>query len=191
VVLTSLESSNKILSRYIEIVSWKGEKVGFFSSARAGRREERFGKGDIKYVILTLLLEKPSYGYEIIHAIEDRFGGLYTPSPGTIYPTLQMLEDLGYVTSAQTEGKKIYTITPAGTQFLAENKDQVANAQEHMSGWWDRRSSSEEMHEVLEKLKELRRILKYRRRNMDPKKIPELRAIIERTYLEIEALLKD
>src|SRR5437879_11538079 len=54
-----------------------------------------FDQGHLKYVILRLLEEKPRHGYEIIKEIEDRFAGMYSPSPGTIYPTLTMLEDLG------------------------------------------------------------------------------------------------
>jgi DNA-binding PadR family transcriptional regulator len=162
-----------------------------YPSGRIGRHESRFGKGDIKYVILDLLRERPSYGYEIIHALEERFGGLYTPSAGTVYPTLQMLEEMGFVSAAQAEGRRVYTITPAGNQFLDEQKSQVADVRARMSGWWDRRSSSEEMHEVIDLLHELRKLLKHRRRNMDPAKIAELRAAVERAYREIEALLKD
>ncbi len=76
------------------------------SASRRAWRENRFERGDIKYVILDLLRERPSYGYEIIRALEERFGGLYTPSAGTVYPTLQMLEEMGYVTSSQSEGEK-------------------------------------------------------------------------------------
>ena len=165
--------------------------MSFFSSGRMRKRETRFEKGDIKYVILDLIRERSSYGYEIIHALEERFGGLYTPSAGTIYPTLQMLEETGYVTSTQVEGRRVFTITPAGNKFLEEQKSQVADVHARMSGWWDRRSSSEEMHEVLDMLHDLRRLLKQRRKKMDPAKIPQLRAVIQRAYQEIESLLKD
>jgi DNA-binding PadR family transcriptional regulator len=169
----------------------EGGKMGLFSSRRMRKRETRFEKGDIKYVILDLLREKSSYGYEIIHALEERFGGLYTPSAGTVYPTLQMLEEMGYVTAAQVEGRRVFTITPAGIKFLEEQKSQVADVRERMSGWWDRRSSSMEMYEVLDMLHDLRKFLKHRRRNMDPAKIPQLRSVVERAYREIETLLKD
>jgi DNA-binding PadR family transcriptional regulator len=63
------------------------------------------------------------YGYEIIKEIEDRFGGAYSPSPGTVYPTLTLLEDLGYARAKPEEGgKKIYEITDEGRAHLAENK---------------------------------------------------------------------
>src|SRR5262249_21978894 len=68
---------------------------------RGGRM---FEQGDLKYVILQLLDEKPRHGYEIIKELEDRFGGAYSPSPGTVYPTLTMLEDLGYARASSEEG---------------------------------------------------------------------------------------
>jgi DNA-binding PadR family transcriptional regulator len=153
--------------------------------------ENRFGRGDIKYVILDLLRERPSYGYEIIRGLEEKFGGLYTPSAGTVYPTLQMLEDLGYVTSNQSEGRKVFTITPAGRQFLDEQKSQVADVRERMSGWWDRRAHMVEIHEVLNISKELRKLMRDWRRDIDPAKLPQIRAILERTYREIEDLLRE
>jgi DNA-binding PadR family transcriptional regulator len=82
-----------------------------------------FDQGHLKYVILKLLDEKPRHGYEIIKEIEDRFGGTYSPSPGTVYPTLTLLEDLGYAAAKPEEGgKKIYEITEEGRKHLAENQ---------------------------------------------------------------------
>ena len=91
---------------------------------RHGRRAERvFDQGDLRFVILKLISEAPRHGYEIIKAIEDRVGGAYSPSPGVIYPTLTLLEELGYVTVETAEGgKKLYRITEAGEAALAEKK---------------------------------------------------------------------
>ena len=92
-------------------------------SERGGRGERVFDSGDLRFVILALIAEKPSHGYELIKAIEEKLGGGYTPSPGVVYPTLTLLEELGYVTvQAQDGGKKLYSITDAGTAFLAENQ---------------------------------------------------------------------
>ena len=87
------------------------------------RRHQIFEAGEVKYVILRLLDEKPRHGYEIIKALEERLGGWYTPSAGTVYPTLQLLEDQGYVRAVETEGKKVYHITPEGQAFLHEHRD--------------------------------------------------------------------
>ncbi len=90
---------------------------------RGGRM---FEQGGLKFVILRLLEEKPRHGYEIIKELEERSGGRYTPSPGTVYPTLTMLEEMGFASAAVEEGgKKVYSITDAGRQHLAENKSAV------------------------------------------------------------------
>ena len=86
------------------------------------RRRQMFESGEIKFVILRLLREKPRHGYEIIKELEDRFSGCYTPSAGTVYPTLQLLEDQGYVRAVEEEGKKVYHITAEGERFLDENQ---------------------------------------------------------------------
>src|SRR5262249_15800180 len=91
-----------------------------------GRAGRLFEQGDLKYVILRLLEEKPRHGYEIIKELESRFGGSYAPSPGTVYPTLTMLEDLGYARVVPEEGgKKIYEITDEGRAHLAEHSGTV------------------------------------------------------------------
>ncbi len=96
-----------------------GRRGGF----RGGRM---FEQGDLKYVILQLLSEKPRHGYEVIKALEERFGGAYSPSPGAVYPTLTMLEEMGYARSTTEEGgKRIYEITPEGRAYLEQNKSAV------------------------------------------------------------------
>lgn len=91
-----------------------------------GRMGRIFEQGDLKYVILRLLEEKPRHGYEVIKELEERFGGAYSPSPGTVYPTLTMLEDLGYAKATQDEGgRKVYEITKEGSAYLAEHSTTV------------------------------------------------------------------
>ena len=85
-----------------------------------------FEHGDLKVVILRLIAEKPRHGYEIIKEIEERLGGAYSPSPGVVYPTLTMLEELGYTTTTATEGtKRLHAITPEGEAYLAANRSIV------------------------------------------------------------------
>jgi DNA-binding PadR family transcriptional regulator len=87
------------------------------------RRNQMFESGEVKYVILRLLKEKPRHGYEIIRALEEKMAGCYTPSAGTVYPTLQLLEDQGYIRAVETDGKKVYHVTPEGEKFLNEHRD--------------------------------------------------------------------
>ncbi len=87
------------------------------------RRGPMFGAGEVKFVILRLLKEKPRHGYEVIKALEEKMGGCYTASAGTVYPTLQLLEDEGYVRAEDTDGKKVYHVTPEGERYLEEHRD--------------------------------------------------------------------
>ena len=110
---------------------WGGHGRGRGGPFRRGRV---FEQGDLKYVILKLLAEKPRHGYEIIKELEERFGGAYSPSAGTVYPTLTLLEDLGYATVTPEEGgKKVYSITPEGEKYLEENKSAVEDIFERIS----------------------------------------------------------
>lgn len=85
-----------------------------------------FAHGDLRLVILHLIAEKPRHGYEIIKAIEERVGGAYSPSPGTVYPTLTLLEELGHVTVTPGDGtKRLHAITPEGRSHLDGNRPTV------------------------------------------------------------------
>jgi DNA-binding PadR family transcriptional regulator len=93
-----------------------------------------FAHGDLRLVIAQLIAEKPRYGYEIIKAIEEQAAGAYTPSPGVVYPTLTLLEELGYVTVRAGEaGRKQHEITPQGTAFLEANRATVDGLRARMS----------------------------------------------------------
>jgi len=102
--------------------SGRGFGRGMHGWGRGGPRGRVFDQGDLRFVALKLISERPRHGYEIIKAIEEDLGGAYTPSPGVVYPTLTFLEELGYVTVQPGEGsKKLYAITPEGEAFLQEN----------------------------------------------------------------------
>ena len=87
-----------------------------------GRAGRLFDYGELRYVVLALIEEKPRHGYEIIKAIEDRSAATYSPSPGVIYPTLTLLEEIGHATVTEADGKKLYAITPEGSAYLAANR---------------------------------------------------------------------
>ena len=101
----------------------RGERGPHRGGGRLGRF---FEHGDLKLVILALIAEKPAHGYEIIKAIEERVGGAYSPSPGVVYPTLTLLEELGHVTvEAGAGGKKLHSITPEGAAYLEAHRGAV------------------------------------------------------------------
>lgn len=107
---------------------------------RAGRGGSRiFGHGGLRYVLLQLIADKPSHGYELIKAIEERLGGRYAPSPGIVYPTLTLLEELGYVSIDTPDGgaRKRYTATDAGREFLVANRATTDELMGRMAGGVD------------------------------------------------------
>jgi DNA-binding PadR family transcriptional regulator len=99
---------------------WEGFEHGF-----AGGRERFFDTGHLRLVILQLIAEKPSYGYEIMKAIEERLSGGYAPSPGVVYPTLTLLEEEELAVSSAEGNKKLYAATEQGKEYLKANSATV------------------------------------------------------------------
>ena len=89
------------------------------------RRLAVFRRGVLRYLILQSLSAKPMHGYEIMKSLGEEFGGLYRPSAGAIYPTLEALEDKGYIKREEKEGKKTYSITSKGIEFMKKSEDKV------------------------------------------------------------------
>lgn len=169
-----------------------GPGDGPFGPGREGGRF--FGRGDMKYALLWLLQERPMHGYEMIKALEQRSGGFYSPSPGSIYPTLQMLEEGGFVTGSEVEGKKVYTITDAGRALLTENP----RGEEGFAGppWMRGHGRGEriprpEMRALAVEAGEVGRLfaIAVRASFNNPEQIKRLRGIIERTRGELNALI--
>ena len=151
------------------------------------RHDSPFQKGDLKYVILNLLKDKPRYGYEIIRALEEQSHGFYKPSAGVVYPTLQMLEEMGYASSTELDGKKVYTITAEGNQFLVERRDSADEVRRHMRHHWNLKNIGP-IHEIRVEVIKLGK-LGPRIRNAEPEKLQLISKIISRTRREIEAIL--
>ncbi len=100
--------------------------MGFGGFAPGGPRTRMFGQGDLRLLLLALITDQPSHGYDLIRTIEGRFGGNYSPSPGTIYPTLTLLEEQGLIAArAEEGGKKSYEATATGRAHLEEHAAQV------------------------------------------------------------------
>jgi len=153
----------------------------FFSRPRL---ERPFRRGDIKYIILDLLKDRPSYGYEIIRALEERFHGFYIPSPGTVYPALQMFEEMSYVTAAEQDGKKVYTITGEGRRFLDEQKEFGVRIRSHIRGWWNP-ENIDDISEAMREFERLARLLRDKARTADTEKLGRIRKVISRAYEDI------
>jgi DNA-binding PadR family transcriptional regulator len=147
-----------------------------------------FQKGDFKFLILDVLKEKPRHGYEIIRLFEERFHGFYAPSPGVVYPTLQMMEDIGHVTSSHEGGKKVYSITEEGLQFLKE-KGCMENRIERLNDW-DHPPNIIEIRKTMREFVRLAEMLKWEIRKMDEPELMQVRDIIVRAHDEIDKIVK-
>jgi DNA-binding PadR family transcriptional regulator len=121
-------------SRFARHSYWHG--FGLFSAP--GRF---FGPGEVRLALLSMLSDAPMHGYELMRRLEERSGGVYRASAGTIYPTLQQLEDEGLITSETQEGKKVYRLTDAGRHELERNAEAVARIWRRASRWQDWRSA--------------------------------------------------
>jgi DNA-binding PadR family transcriptional regulator len=112
--------------------NWPGSAVmdamnqfrGQFESGRSGMR---MGRGDVRAAVMALLAEKPMHGYQIIQEISERSGGVWKPSPGSVYPTLQLLTDEGLISVEESNGRKTYSLTDEGRA--------VADAADHPAPW--------------------------------------------------------
>jgi DNA-binding PadR family transcriptional regulator len=145
--------------------------------------EWRARRGDIKFLLLETLAEGPMHGYEVIQRLSERHEGRYRPSPGSVYPTLQMLEEGGFLTGELTNGKRVYTITDSGRQLLEERtttgEDEPESAE--ASDWRKLRKSGfafimaarEGLHHA------------------DPATRERVRAVLDRTRREIYAILAE
>jgi DNA-binding PadR family transcriptional regulator len=110
----------------------RGHRFGHFAGGFSGgmgmggqafRAGRRLASGDLQLVLLALLAEQPSHGYELIKALEERSDGFYSPSPGMVYPALTWLEEVGYASVTAEGTKKLYSITDTGREYLAKNQD--------------------------------------------------------------------
>lgn len=110
-----------------------GPRDGF--GGRGEGRRRFFERGEFKMALLELLAASPMHGYQLIKAMEEKTGGLYTPSPGSIYPNLQLLEDMQWIASTESEGKKLYHITEEGATYLQQNRSERGD---RSGSRWDR-----------------------------------------------------
>lgn len=149
-----------------------------------------FGRGAIKFIILNLLKEQPKHGYEIMKDIEEKVGGFYAASPGSVYPTLQMLEDQGYVTSTEKDGKRTYQITEEGRKYLDENKEALEDLQEKFHHGFGAKFSREQ-REIMRELRDLVHSMAHevRHGNNQPEKWGKIKDVLARTRQEVDDIL--
>jgi DNA-binding PadR family transcriptional regulator len=171
-----------------------------------------FGRGDLKYALMELLNERPKHGYELIKELEEKSGGFYTPSAGAVYPTLQMLEDRGWLSSSSVEGKKVYSLTDAGHTALEEHRKQRSAEGEFVArgpwGWGEHghkhhhgpfggpggpfwREARPELGALARESREVARLMRAAvlASGGDPARLERLRGIVERAKAELNQYL--
>lgn len=155
-----------------------------FSKGQGGRQR----RGDIKFVLLDLLKDQPRHGYELIKVMEERSGGFYRPSPGAVYPTLQLLEEEGSVTSQVVDDKRIYTITDAGRKLLEERE---ASHDERRGPFGGRRHGAEtpQLLDLRHSMMALFESVMQSTRYGSPEQVKAVQALIESTNKEVHAIL--
>ena len=156
---------------------------------RGSRRWTSFQKGDLKYIILGLLKDKPRHGYDIIRELEEQSYGFYKPSPGVIYPTLQMLEEMGYASSTEQEGKRVYSITEEGLKFLANQSDIADGVRRQMKHKWSFKNIGR-MAMIMREHHELEELLGRGFRSLNADKAEQIRQILSQAYQEIESVIR-
>jgi DNA-binding PadR family transcriptional regulator len=157
---------------------------------RRGRRGRMFATGELRLALLALIAEEPRHGYELIKAIEEMTGGDYAPSPGAVYPTLQLLEDEGAIEEAEAEGaKKPFAATAQGLTELEERKDEV-EALMHRLGRHGERTTTVRSHDLFRAMGNLGSVLKNRARSgkLDERTINEIVDMIDEMAKRIERL---
>lgn len=165
----------------------EGEERG---PGRRGRRGRMFGQGELRLALLALIAENPSHGYELIKAIEEMTGGDYAPSPGAVYPTLQLLEDEGSIEEAEAEGaKKPFAATAQGLEELEDRKDEVKALLRRL-GRHGERTTTVRSHDVFRAMGNLGSVLKNRARagKLDENTIKEIVDMIDEMAKRIERL---
>lgn len=156
-----------------------------------GERPPRAERGGVRYLVLAAIADTPRHGYEIMAVIEERSGGAYRPSPGVIYPTLQLLEELGHVRVSERDDKKVYAITAAGTRELEQHRDEVTSFYEQSEDVWD--DHADALRDVMDRVRRLLRAFRRaaRRGRLTPARLARVKTILDEACAKLEALLDE
>jgi DNA-binding PadR family transcriptional regulator len=150
----------------------------------------RADRGLVRFLVLDAIASQPRHGYEIIQVIVDKSGGAYRPSPGVIYPTLQMLEELGQACTVERDQRKVYAITEAGQRELADHAPEVAEFYEgYGDAHWERHA--DDVANVMKRVGRVLRLFKHamRRGQVRPTTLRKMHAILDEALHKLEDLL--
>ncbi len=169
---------------------WEEDEGEEWTGGRHRRRRRMFGQGELRLALLALVRDEPRHGYELIKAIEELTGGEYAPSPGAVYPTLQMLEDEGIVAQAEASGaKKPFKATVEGIAELDARADEVEELMRRLARMGERRSKVRSP-DLFRAIGNLASVIKNRARagKLDKAAMDEIVDIIDEVAKRIERL---
>ncbi|GGA56887.1 hypothetical protein GCM10011395_29130 [Sphingomonas psychrolutea] len=149
-----------------------------------------FDSGELRLVLLKLIADEPRHGYDLIRQVEELTGGAYAPSPGVVYPTLTLLDDMGLIEARQAEGaKKLFAVTDAGTAHLSEQAELVAALMARLSDVGAERARTDSAS-VRRAMGNLREVLIHRLRQDEVAKdtLHAIVALIDEAAQKIERL---
>jgi len=142
-----------------------------------------FQKGVIRYLILESLCDRPMHGYELMKALGENFEGLFQPSAGAIYPTLQTLQDEGYITTEETEGKKTHTITQEGREFLKKSEERFKTIIEN------RKAFLSERRELNREIRNLASLIFTNYRDLEKQKTDAVAQVLKEARIKISEII--
>jgi DNA-binding PadR family transcriptional regulator len=150
----------------------------------------RADRGGVRYLVLDAIAQQPRHGYEVIQAIEQRSGGAYRPSPGVVYPTLQMLEELGHARVIEQDGRKVYAITEEGTRDLEAHREEVDDFYDRSADQgWERQV--EDLAGLARQVALLLKSFKRARRRVSPEAQRRIREVLRESVAKIEAIVAE
>lgn len=168
---------------------------GFFGRGGRGPREEFgrggggrfFGPGDLRALLLWLIGQKPRHGYDLIKAVEQLVGGAYSPSPGSVYPILSLLEDIGQIEATASEGgKKLFAITEAGRQVLADDAAAIEGLLSRLRIMARTMGGMRPPEEVFQAMQTLKMALAFHTAGWSEDETKRVRDVLNRALAEIE-----
>jgi DNA-binding PadR family transcriptional regulator len=151
-----------------------------------GRGGPKARRGDVRTATLLLLVEGPRNGYQIMQDIEERSGGVWRPSPGSVYPVLQQLEDEGLVRTTESDGRKQYELTDAGRDFVAQRDEELPPPWEEMTGGY-----SDEVKAAANQMRDVALAFSQVARAGSPSQVAEASKILADTRRALYRILAD
>jgi len=171
---------------------FEGPRRHAFWQEFMGERGQRADRGIVRYLVLDAIAQQPRHGYEIMQTIAEKSGGAYKPSPGVVYPTLQMLEEMGLIRGVESDGRKVFEISEEGRRELEANRLDVEEFYERTAGPAEWEQQAEIFADLAGDMAKLFRLYRHaaRRGRLTTATKKAIRNELDTAIERIEAILK-